>query len=84
MLRRAWFQLLSRIEVYTTLWPRRRIGMLLYVYSKDRSLGQIEKPRVQEEEYMKLHLDGAASYHCFLLRPIHFFSAWVTTSRIEE
>lgn len=47
--------------------------MLLYVYSKGDSLGQIEKPRVREEEYMLLHSNGSASYHRFLLRPIDFF-----------
>jgi hypothetical protein len=44
--------------------------MLLYVYSRDHSLDQIEKPHVREEEYVKLHSDGSASYDWILLRPI--------------
>lgn len=48
--------------------------MHLCVYSRDRSLGQIEKPHGREEEYMKLRSNEPASYHCFLLKPMDFFS----------
>lgn len=46
--------------------------MLVYMYSRDRSLGQIERLRVRGEEYMKLHLNGPASCHFFPLRPINY------------
>lgn len=54
--------------------------MLLYVYSKDRSLGQIQKPCVREEEYMKLHLNGPPSYHYSLLKAIDLFLSTLARS----